>query len=303
MITPVAGRCGAPPSRPGVAAATASLRRVGEPVVWLNGAIVPESTACVSVRDHGLLVGDGVFESVRITAGQAFAVGRHLARLARSAGALGLELPPAGELRGAVSEVLAATGITEGRLRITATSGPGGFSSARPAGPATVVVAAEEAPPWSPHVAVITVPWPRNERGATAGVKTVSYAENVLALQRAHAAGAGEAIFANTRGELCEGTGTNVFLVLERRLLTPPLSVGCLAGVTRELALEITDATTEAVPLSALASADEAFLTSTTRNVHPISAVDGVPLPACPGPATTAARQAFRKLETENLDP
>ena len=274
-----------------------------DPVVWLNGAIVPESAACVSVRDHGLLVGDGVFESVRITAGQAFAVGRHLARLARSAAALGLELPGTGELREAVGAVLAATGIAEGRLRITATSGPGGFSSSRSRGPATVVVAAEESPPWSPHVAVITVPWPRNERGAVAGVKTISYAENVLALQRAHAAGAGEAVFANTRGELCEGTGTNVFLVLEDRLLTPPLSVGCLAGVTRDLALEITDAREETVPLAALAEAQEAFLTSTTRNVHPISAVDGVALPACPGPATSAARQAFADLMAETLDP
>ncbi|MCY3785911.1 MAG: aminotransferase class IV [bacterium] len=276
---------------------------MGEAVVWLNGAIVPESAACVSVRDHGLLVGDGVFESVRVTAGQAFAVGRHLARLSRSAEALGLELPDAAALRGAVSDVLAATGIVEGRLRITATSGPGGFSSARPVGPVTVVVAAEEAPPWSPLVAVVTVPWPRNERGATAGVKTTSYAENVLALQRAHAAGAGEAIFANTRGELCEGTGTNVFLVLKGRLVTPPLSVGCLAGVTRQLALEITDAAEETVPLGALAEATEAFLTSTTRNVHPISAVDGTALPACPGPATVAARQAFASLMAETLDP
>ncbi len=274
-----------------------------ERVVWLNGEIVPESAACVSVRDHGLLVGDGVFESVRITAGQAFAVGRHLARLARSAGALGLKLPATAELRRAVGAVLAATGVVEGRLRITATSGPGGFSSARPPAGATVVVAAEEAPPWSPHVAVITVPWPRNERGATAGIKTISYAENVLALQRAHAAGAGEAIFANTRGELCEGTGTNVFLVLEGRLLTPPLSVGCLAGVTRDLALEITDATEETVPLGALAEASEAFLTSTTRNVHPISMVDGVPLPSCPGPATTGAQQAFAELMAQTLDP
>ena len=276
---------------------------MSEPVVWLNGAIVAESAACVSARDHGLLVGDGVFESVRITAGQAFAVGRHLARLARSAAALGLELPGTGELREAVSGVLAATGVAEGRLRITVTSGPGGFNSARTGGPPTVIVAAEEAPPWSPHVAVITVPWPRNERGATAGVKTISYAENVLALQRAHAAGAGEAVFANTRGELCEGTGTNVFLVLGNRLLTPPLSVGCLAGVTRDLALEITDAAEETVPLAALAAATEAFLTSTTRNVHPISAVDGTPLPRCPGPATTAAQQAFAALMAETLDP
>ena len=276
---------------------------MGGPVIWLNGKILPESAALISPRDHGLLVGDGVFESVRVTAGQAFALGRHLARLGRSAEALGLDLPAVAELRTAVTDVLAATGITEGRLRITATSGPGGFSSVRPAGPATVVVAAEEAPPWSPHVAVVTVPWPRNERGATAGVKTISYAENVVALRRAHAAGAGEAIFANTRGELCEGTGTNVFLVTGGRLLTPPLSSGCLAGVTRDLALEITGAAEETLPLSALATADEAFLTSTTRNVHPIVSVDGVALGACPGPATAAARAAFASLMAETLDP
>ena len=276
---------------------------MGGPVIWINGKILPESAARISPRDHGLLVGDGVFESVRVTAGQAFALGRHLARLGRSAEALGLDLPAVAELRTAVTDVLAATGVSEGRLRITATSGPGGFSSARPPGQATVVVAAEEAPPWSPHVAVVTVPWPRNERGATAGVKTISYAENVVALRRAHAAGAGEAIFANTRGELCEGTGTNVFLVTEGRLLTPPLSSGCLAGVTRDLALEITGAAEETLPLSALATADEAFLTSTTRNVHPIVSVDGVTLGACPGPATAAAREAFASLMAETLDP
>lgn len=276
---------------------------MGDEVVWLNGALSPASAACVSVRDHGLLVGDGVFESVRVTSGQAFAVGRHLARLGRSAEALGLALPPTGELRDAVAAVLAATGIAEGRLRITATSGPGGFSSARSSGPATVIVAAEEAAPFSPHVDVVTVPWPRNERGAVAGVKTVSYAENVLALQRAHAAGAGEAIFANTRGELCEGTGTNVFVVLDDRLLTPPLSSGCLAGVTRQLTLEITDAAEQTVPLGALAEATEAFLTSTTRNVQPVSTVDGAPLPACPGPAAAAAQQAFTALMAQTLDP
>ena len=100
---------------------------MSDAVVWLNGEVVPESAARISPRDHGLLVGDGVFESVRITAGQAFALGRHLARLGRSAEALGLNLPAVAELRTAVTDVLAATGITEGRLRITATSGPGGF--------------------------------------------------------------------------------------------------------------------------------------------------------------------------------
>ena len=107
------------------------------------------------------------------------------------------------------------------------------------------------------------------------GVKTISYGENVVALAYARERGAGEAIFANLAGNLCEGTGTNVFLAVGGRLVTPPLSSGCLAGVTRDLLLELLDVVEDDLPLSALASADEAFLSSSTREVQPISAVDG----------------------------
>ncbi|HUF31669.1 MAG TPA: aminotransferase class IV, partial [Acidimicrobiales bacterium] len=115
---------------------------------------------------------------------------------------------------------------------------------------------------------------------------------------------ASEAIFANTRGELCEGTGTNVFIARGGRLMTPPLSSGCLAGITRALVLETTAAATEAtVALSALTGADEAFLTSSTREVQPIAAVDGRPLPAAPGPLTQAAMDAYADLLARDLDP
>ena len=101
---------------------------------------------------------------------------------------------------------------------------------------------------------VATVPWPRNERGALAGLKTISYGENVVALHYARERGATEAVFANLAGNLCEGTGTNVFVCIDGRVLTPPLSAGCLAGVTRDLILELTDASEDDLPLVARCS-------------------------------------------------
>jgi branched-chain amino acid aminotransferase len=151
---------------------------------------------------------------------------------------------------------------------------------------------------------VVAVPWVRNERAATAGLKTTSYADNVVALLYAHERGAGEAVFGNSRDRLCEGTGSNVFVVLDGELLTPPLSSGCLAGITRELVLEwLPEATEEDLPMSALGEADEAFLTSSTRDVQPIRAVDGRALPAAPGRVTAHVAAVFAKRAGSDWDP
>jgi branched-chain amino acid aminotransferase len=136
-----------------------------------------------------------------------------------------------------------------------------------------------------------------------AGLKTVSYAENVVALRFARQRGAEEAIFGNVAGRLCEGTGTNVYIAVGGRMLTPPLTSGCLAGVTRELLLELGVVEEQDLPLAALAEADEAFLTSSTRDVQAIASVDASPLPAAPGPLTKAAADAFRDLQERNVDP
>jgi branched-chain amino acid aminotransferase len=149
----------------------------------------------------------------------------------------------------------------------------------------------------------VTVPWPRNEHGALSGLKTTSYGENVRALAYANEHGGSEAIFANTTGNLCEGTGTNVFIVSEGRLITPPLSAGCLAGVTRALVIEWAGASEQDVPLSALAGADEAFLTGTTRDVQPIRCVDGQALSAVPGSVTRKAMEVFAMRAAETPDP
>lgn len=272
-------------------------------LVWVDGAVHPPADALISPFDHGLTVGDGVFETMKVVDGQAFALRRHLARLRRSAAGLGLEIPRSDEeLRDAIATTIDANHAVRARVRVTVTGGVGPLGSKRgDAGP-TVIVAVSHLPSWSSAAAVVTVPWRRNEHSAVVGLKTTSYAENVVALEYAHERGAEEAIFANTAGDLCEGTGTNVFVAIENQLWTPPLSSGCLAGVTRELLLEAITVTEASLPLDALDRADEAFLTSSTRDVQPIASADGRPLPGYPGPLTRRAMAAFAAV-ARSIDP
>jgi branched-chain amino acid aminotransferase len=273
--------------------------------VWIDGALVPAHEALVPVSNHGLTVGDGMFESMKVVADSAFAMTRHLARLHRSAGGLGLVVPyDDTTLRDAIDTTIVANQPGAGWVRVTVTGGPSLSGSARGDEPATVVIQCGPATEWSAAADVVTVPWPRNERGALAGVKTTSYAENVVAREHARATGAEEALFGNTVGNLCEGTGSNVFVGVAGQLLTPPLDSGCLAGVTRELLLELDLPIVEAdVDMTALADVDEAFLTSSTRDVQPMGTIDGSPLAACPGPLTVAAREAFLALQARTVDP
>ncbi len=261
--------------------------------VWIDGRLVEPDEARVAYDDHGVTVGDGAFETVKVAGGQPFALDLHLDRLERSLAALRLPEVPRGTLVDAASEVCRSFG-GDGFLRITVTAGRGPLGSPRDVAPATVIVAIRPGAIRVEPTAVVTVPFTRNERGALAGVKSTSYAENVIALDLAIEAGATEAIFANTAGQLCEGTGSNVFVAVDGRLVTPTLASGCLAGVTRALLLDLLPDAVEAdVPLSALADATEAFLVSTAREVQPISHVDGRALPGCPGPLTAAARAAW----------
>jgi len=273
-------------------------------LVWADGRLHAPDDVRVSPFDQGLTVGDGVFETMKVVAGQAFALRRHLRRLRHSADGLGLRLPYGDdELREAVGAVVAANRVDSGRVRITVTGGAGPLGSNRGGDGPTVLVATAPLPDWDPITSVITVPWRRNEHSAVVGLKTTSYAENVVALARAHEAGASEAIFANTAGVLCEGTGTNIFLEVEGRLATPPLSAGCLAGITRELLIELLDIAEIDVPLEQLAATDEAFLTSSTRDVQAIAVVDGRRLPEAPGALTRHAAEALAELERRTLDP
>ena len=272
--------------------------------VWMNGDLLPDDDARVSVFDHGLVVGDGVFETIKVAGGVPFAMTRHLVRLRRSALGLGLPEPDLEQIKAGALAVIAESGNPPlARLRVTFTGGKAPLGSERGDSPATAIVAMAEQPRPAPSVDVVTVPWPRNERGALSGLKTTSYGENVRALAYAAERGGNEAIFGNTVGQLCEGTGTNVFVVSGGRLLTPPLSSGCLAGVTRALVIEWAGAEEEDLPLDALASADEAFLSGTTRDVQPIRRVDGAELASVPGPVTRKAAEIFALRSAESPDP
>ncbi|TWG97251.1 branched-chain amino acid aminotransferase [Nocardioides sp. J9] len=264
---------------------------------WINGQLLTDPKApAVPVTDHGLTVGDAVFEAVKVVGGEPFALQRHLDRLERSAEGLGLVGLDLADVRRGVAAVLEGDPLPLGRLRITVTGGNAPLGSGRGNDPLTVIVVASPMEPAPETTAVITVPWPRNERGALAGLKTTSYGENVVALARAQAAGASEAVFANLAGHLCEGTGTNVFYVVDGQVRTPTLASGCLAGVTRALLIEWFGATEVDEPIEVAAGADEVFLVSTTRDVQGVHRWDHREL-AAPGPVTRAAAQAWRDNE------
>jgi len=268
-------------------------------VCWVDGRLVGDAPS-VRATDHGLTVGDGVFETCKVVDGQPFALTRHLRRLARSAAGLGLAVPDVDLVRSGIAAVLAEAHLPFGRLRITMTGGPGPLGSDRSDVAPTYLVLASRLPQPAPSAAVAVVPWVRNERSAVAGLKTTSYAENVVALAHAADQGATEAIFANLAGHLCEGTGSNVMYVVDGELRTPSLASGCLAGVTRALVLEWYGGVEVDEPLEVIEGASEAFLVSTTRDVQGISAWDGRALPA-PGPVTAEVRALWQSREPELL--
>ncbi|WP_328945609.1 aminodeoxychorismate lyase [Streptomyces sp. NBC_00250] len=271
--------------------------------LWVNGGLHDAETALVSVLDHGLTVGDGIFETVKVERGETFALTLHLERLTRSARGLGLPDPDLDEVRRACAAVIGANPMELGRLRITYTGGLSPLGSERGDAGTSLVVGLGETGRRADSTAVITVPWTRNERGALTGLKTTSYAENVVALARAREQGATEALFANTVGQLCEGTGSNVFVVVDGRILTPPVSSGCLAGITRALAVEWTGARETDLPLDVLESAEEIFLTSTLRDVQAVHRVDGRELSSAPGPVTAKAMRIFDENAARDRDP
>jgi branched-chain amino acid aminotransferase len=267
--------------------------------------LVDLETATLSIRDHGFTVGDGVFEAMKVADGAPFAMTRHLRRLRESATALLLDVTSDDVLREAVTAVLDANRDELGplaRVRLTLTGGIGPAGTDRGSDGPTLVVVAGAARAWAPSSRIATVPWARNDRGALAGIKSTSYADNVIALATAKAVGADEAVMPNTRGHLCEGTGTNVFVVVDGVIHTPPMSSGCLGGITRELVLEWIDVRETELPIEVLQSADEIFVTSSTRDIQPVSWVDGREL-VTPGSVTAAAMTEFAARAAEGIDP
>ena len=278
--------------------------------VHLNGRMVEEADARITVFDRGFLYGDGIFETMRAAAGSIFRFERHFERLRGSADRIGLALPVgAAGLLADCGTLLRANGLREARLRVTVTRGPGrpGDYVGAP-GPATRVITAAPFVPLDPALAAAGVAVALVSRRQPAAdvidpsIKSTSRLHLVLARREATASGAFEAILLDAAGRLAEGTASNLFLVRAGRLLTPPAPGVGLPGVTREAVLELAQAagigvSEESLPAAVLFDAEEAFLTNTSWEVLPVTRADGRQVGnGRPGAVTVLLRERYRAL-------
>jgi branched-chain amino acid aminotransferase len=274
----------------------------------VNGVVTEAAAARVSVLDNGFTFGDAVYETLRTYGGRPFHLDRHLLRLRQSAAGLRIALPLAdADLRARVDALLAASGNKESYLRIIVSRGVGDISYAfeRVLGPTVVMVTkpyqALPAEAYRDGVPVIVSSVRRNHPSALdPALKCCNLLNNALAMQEARGRGALEPIMLNHDGNVAEGAGSNVFLVKDGVLVTPPLSAGILAGVTRAVVLE--RAAVLGVPLREavvhvpeLLAADEVFITSSLKELVPVRTVDGVTIGGGrPGPVTRRLLADFR---------
>ena len=278
--------------------------------VYVNGRISDERDAVVSVFDHGFLYGEGVYETLRTYQRRLFLFDRHARRLRRSAGMIALDLPFSDDdLLQAIMETMGrADPSDEAYVRVLVTRGVGELTydpKATPSHTLAIIVKPQVDPPEAAYrdgVAVAIVDIIRNHPGSVNPmIKSNNLMNNALAMQEALRRGAFEGVMRNYRGELTECTTANLFVVKDGSVLTPPLDAGILPGITREFIVEIGHAAgidvREAVLRDEdLYSADEAFLTSTTREAVPIVTVDGRAIgTGKPGPVTLKLLEEFRR--------
>jgi len=278
-------------------------------LVYVSGRCVPREEARISALDAGVLLGAGLFETLRTYGGRPFRLPQHLARLRASGDFLRIFVRESDDqIAATITHLVEANGVPDARLRLTATRGPlAAEVDDDEAPPATLIITAG---PMTPYPAELY------EKGATVVVsdiraspddptvyhKTTGYLRNLLALRDAHRAGATEALIFNTKGRLAEGSLSNVFIVSKGRLLTPPLEEGLLAGVTRAAVLELAaeaGVPAEQQPLSPrdCLDADELFLTNSIMEVLPVGRVERKEIgDGLPGPVTRKLAEAYKAL-------
>jgi branched-chain amino acid aminotransferase len=271
--------------------------------IWRDGEIFDPTQAVVSVWDHGLLYGDGVFEGIRLRSGRIYRPQLHLARLRGSARAVALEIPYSDdELLAGIAETARANAIDEAHVRVIATRGVGfpGIDPRR-CPTATTLILVYPFPPLlgSDPISLITSGVARKSpRSVSARVKSLSYLDSVLAKVQANASGAGDALMLDGSGLVAEATGANVFCVHGTSLRTPT-TIASLAGITRGTILELApgvglDPVVEALEPGDLYTADEVFLTGTGAGIVPVASIDGRALPAAPGRHTAGLDASYR---------
>jgi branched-chain amino acid aminotransferase len=280
---------------------------MSEPMVFLNGELVPRSRAQVSVRNPSFRHGEGIFETLRGRGERAFRTQCHLDRLRASAAALRWRLPwPAAELQQALCTALRANALSESRVRIHASPGASDGSACEPVLLVEVepfVAVPEEVR--QAGVALQLWPYRRSRQGGILSrAKTASYLENLLARRAAREDGAHDALFVTDEGLVSETACANVFAVLHGKMRTPPLEGGVLAGVTRQVVLETgaAGAREETLTLNDLHTADEIFITSTGVEILPVISLDGARVGnGAPGPVAREVGLLYRRVLDDEL--
>jgi len=285
--------------------------------IYIDGKYYGERDAKISVFDHGLLYGDGIFEGIRAYNGRVFKLEEHIDRLFCSAKSLLLEIPAGrAELAGAVVETCRRNKLRDGYIRLVVTRGVGtlGLNPTRCKNPSVIIIAGKiqlyPAELYQRGMEIITVPTTRNLHSAlNPAIKSLNYLNNILAKMEANNAGCEEAIMLNAQGFVAECTGDNVFIVKGKRLMTPPLSAGALYGITRQVVMEI--AAESGLEISEpnlsrheIFNADECFLTGTGAELVPVVKVDGRVIgTGKPGPVTVRLVAEYHALTKVSGEP
>jgi branched-chain amino acid aminotransferase len=281
--------------------------------IYISGKFVPQEDAKISVYDHGLLYGDGVFEGLRSYRGKVFRLREHIARLYESARAIWLEIPMTQDaMCDAVNEAIRVNKIDDGYVRLVVTRGAGtlGLDPNRCSNPQVIIIAdsislyPQEL--YERGLEIVTVSVQRTSPAALSPrIKSLNYLNNILAKIEGLRAGCQEALMLNHKGEVAECTGDNVFLVRKGVLYTPPLDAGILGGITREAVIEVAreagiDVRETALTKHDVYIADECFLTGTAAEVVPVVRVDSRTIgTGKPGPMTRDLEKRFKKLTQE----
>lgn len=278
--------------------------------VYINGSLLPEDQAMVSVFDHGLLYGDGVFEGIRVYGGKVFLLQEHVDRLYESANSIRLEIPMSPEdMATAIEQTVATNNLTDGYVRLVVTRGAGtlGLDLRRTENPQVIIIADTitmyPSEMYENGMALVTASTIRNHPAAISPrVKSLNYLNNIMAKSEGTDAGSEEALMLNHKGEVAECTGDNIFIVKKNIIKTPPPEAGILEGITRNSVIQLARSMDMTVVETALERhdifiADECFLTGTAAEVIAVVSLDGRTIgDGKPGPVTRRLLDGFRAL-------